>query len=588
MTILSDLRRETYAALRPPPRLSLSEWIERTVRLPTDVSAQSGPMVLTPVQRGIAEAMGDPGIERVSVVKPVRLGYTSLLTAVVAYYCQNDPSPLLGVLPTESDCRGWLVDDVEPIFQASPEIRGLLSGEADPSGRSTLLSRRFPGGSLKVVSSKSPRNLRRHNARILLLDEVDGMESGAEGSPITLAERRTISFPNRKILAGSTPTWEDTSHILRLYGQSDQRIYEIRCPDCKAFAAPTWKDIQWPPDQPEEAAFVCPACGVVHPETRKSAMVEAGRWRITKPEIKGHAGFRTNVLVSTLPAASWSNIAKEFLAAKDYPDLLQSWTNTLMAEGWRHSGEELDESALASRREPFSLDELPADALVMTCGVDVQHDRLEAVTVAQSRSESFILDQRVFWGPVNESDTPWRELDQFLQSHWRHPNGGIMRIDATAVDSSDGQTMDRVLAFCHPRAARRVVAIKGAPGNRPAIRSSQTRGQKLFIVGVDSLKAQLVERLTRGTSIRFSDTLEGRFFEELASERRIVRYTRGAPTASWERIPGRQAESLDCVIYALAVRNLVGVNLDSRESELAGQAASNLRPTVAKSKFLGG
>lgn len=585
---LAQLRAEVYAALRPPVRLGLPDWIEATIRLPSDVSAQSGPMVLTPVQRGIAAAMGNPAIERVTVVKPVRLGYTSLLSAVVGFFCQNDPSPILAVLPTESDCRGYMVDDVEPIFAASPDLRTMLSVECDPSGRSTLLSRRFPGGSLKIVSAKSPRNLRRHNARVLLLDEIDAMESGAEGSPITLAERRTISFPDRKIVAGSTPTWEDTSHILRLYRQSDQRIYEIRCPDCQAYTAPTWAHIQWPEGKPEEAAFVCPECGVVQPEARKPQMVESGRWRITRPEIKGHAGFRTNVLVSTLPAASWGNIAREFLAAKDHPDLLQSWTNTLMAEGWRQTGEELDDSALASRREPFSLAALPNDALILTCGVDVQHDRLECVTLAHGRADTFVVDQRVFWGPVNQSDDPWTELDAFLASHYVHPAGGLIRIDAAAVDSSDGATMDRVLAFCHARAARRIVAVKGADGNRPAIRASATKGQRLFIVGVDGIKANLTERLTRGGSIRFSDGLEPRFFEELASERRVVRYKRGAPAAAWERIPGRRAEALDCMVYALAVRNLVGVSLDQRETDLSSRSGATARPTVARSKWLEG
>lgn len=583
---LAEIRAETYAALKPAPPVDLPTWIESHVRLPSEVSAQTGPMTLTPVQRGIAVAMGDPQIERVSLVKPVRLGYTSLLTALVANCCRSDPSPILAVHPTESDARGWIVDDVEPIFAASPDLRGLLNPEADTSGRSTLLSRKFPGGSLKVIAAKSPRNLRRHNAKVLILDEIDAMESGLEGSPITLAERRTLSFPDRKIIAGSTPTWEDTSHILRLYRQSDQRVYEIRCLDCGEFTAPAWQHIEWEKDKPQTAAFVCPHCGVVQPESRKPEMVAQGRWRATRPEVQGHAGFRTNVLVSTLPAASWGNIAREFLAAKDHPDLLQSWTNTLMAEGWQAAGESLDDTALASRREPFSLDALPSEALFLTCGVDVQHDRLEAVTLAHGRSETLVVDQRVFWGPVNDSDTPWAELDSFLSGHWLHPSGAVMRMDAIAVDSSDGQTMDRVLAFCHARHARRVVAIKGAEGNRPAIRASQTKGQRLFIVGVDSLKAQLNERLTRGTSIRFSGTLEDRFFEELASERRVVRYKRGAPSAIWERVPGRRAESLDCVVYGLAVRNLVGVTLDSREAELQGGGAGAPRPTVVKSKWL--
>ena len=41
---------------------------------------------------------------------------------------------------------------------------------------------------------------------------------------------------------------------------------------------------------------------------------------------------------------------------------------------------------------------------------------------------------------------------------------------------------------------RCVVAVKGAPGNRPTIRASETKRQRLFICGVDGLKANLVER----------------------------------------------------------------------------------------------
>ena len=45
-------------------------------------------------------------------------------------------------------------------------------------------ARLFPGGSLKVVAGKAPRNFRRHTARILLVDEVDAIEASAEGDPV--------------------------------------------------------------------------------------------------------------------------------------------------------------------------------------------------------------------------------------------------------------------------------------------------------------------------------------------------------------------------------------------------------------------
>jgi phage terminase large subunit GpA-like protein len=47
--------------------------------------------------------------------------------------------------------------------------------------------------------------------RILVMDEVDGMEPTAEGSPIRLAEGRTTQFDDRKIIIGSTPVFEESS-----------------------------------------------------------------------------------------------------------------------------------------------------------------------------------------------------------------------------------------------------------------------------------------------------------------------------------------------------------------------------------------
>lgn len=57
------------------------------------------------------------------------------------------------------------------------------------------------------------------------------------------------------------------------------------------------------------------------------------------------------------------------------------------------------------------------------------------------------------------------------------------------IDAGGGETMDTVMAFCHPRFARSIVAIRGAPGARVAIKARETEGSRLFILGVDELKA---------------------------------------------------------------------------------------------------
>lgn len=582
---LERVRRTALASLRPPPRLRLSEWIESEMRLPEGVSALPGRVKLWPYQREIADAISDPAIERVTLVKPVRVGFTTLLTGALASYVANEPAPILVLLPTESDCRDYMVSDVEPIFEATPALRGLVSADADEAARNTLLSRRFPGGSLKIVAARSPRNLRRHNVRILLMDECDAMEPGAEGSPITLAERRTLSFANRKIIMGSTPTIEETSNVLRAYALSDRRVFEVPCPECGTFTEIEWGHIEWEPDRPETAKFRCPHCESLVDERHKAAMVAAGAWRATCPEVQGHTGFRLNALVSGLSNASWGKLAAEFVTAKRSPDTLQVFVNTILAQGWRESADEIDDTALAARSEPFGFTAIPADVLIVTAGIDVQDDRLEITFIGWSRDESFILGHVVIWGRSHD-DSTWAELDELLRTAWPHPNGGTLRLDAAVIDSGDGGTTDVVYSFCRPRFSRKIVAGKGVAGKRPAIAASTSKGSKLFLIGVDGLKAQILTRLASGRTIRFSGDLEPVWYEQLASERRIIRYVRGQPVRRFERKTGQRAEALDCVVYAFAARQLVTVNLDRRADELASAAAPPIRPATIKSAWM--
>jgi len=90
---LTATRARALAALKPPPRLSLGDWMEAHMRLPEGVSALPGRVTLWPYQRGIAQAISDPLVERVTLVKPVRVGFTTLLTGALASYVANEPSP---------------------------------------------------------------------------------------------------------------------------------------------------------------------------------------------------------------------------------------------------------------------------------------------------------------------------------------------------------------------------------------------------------------------------------------------------------------------------------------------------------------
>lgn len=612
--------------LRPPPRLPLSQWIEggrkKGLCLPDGLVAEPGPVRLWAFQREIADAIGDPTIPRVTVKKCVRVGYTTILVGAIAGYVVNEPAPIMVLLPTDDSCRSFVVSDLEPIFDASPVVAGTLSAESDESGRNTMRYRRFPGGSLKINAARSPRNLRAHTVRILLIDEEDAIEVTAEGDALVLAINRTLSFPNRKIVRGSTPKDEDTSTICREYDASDRRIYEIRCVECNEFAEPKWSQIEWEKDKDaqgrtmrhrtETAAWACPNCGVLIPERRKSEMVANGRWRATRPEVKGHAGFALSALISPHVNASWAELAAEYVAASGSPDLLRAFHNTKLGEGWSESVDSTTADALAERTGPFGLNvktpegvelHLPEAVLLLTAGVDVQPDRLEISIYGWAKDgTAYALGHFVLWGDTLEGFV-WRELDELLLQRWAHPFGGKVGIEVTCVDSGDGGTTEAVYGFCWPRLARGVLPIKGMSGRRSVIEASKGAVSggaiggkgRLWIVGVDEIKQILLTKLARyPDQIRFSASLPLSWFSQLTSERRVIKRIAGRPVRKFERIKGEAAEALDATVYAFAARyGMPPIDFDAREKRLAEAGAGRPPPApppsrpVRRSSYMG-
>jgi len=581
--------------VRKKPSAPLSKWIEDNVRLPRGIASTPGAVTLHPYQKQIADALADPKIERVSVLKSARVGFTTLGVGAIAHFIARDPSPILVLMPTESDCRGLMVDDIEGLFAESPAIADALPmPHPGHSDRHTLLHRLFDGGSLKVVAAGAPRNLRRHSARVLLIDEVDACLDKGEGDVVSLATQRTLSWPNRKIIIGGTPLDVATSVITRLYADSDMRVWELPCPSCGAFAEIQWSAIEWPSGRPQDAAWRCPNCKELIEEKHKAKITAKGQWCVKNLNADGtHAGFKINSLSSMLPHATWGKLAAEYEKAKDDPALLRVFVNTALGLPYEADATGIDETAIAARAEPFDLENIPAEVLALTAGVDCADDRLEVVIAGWTRKNAcLVFAHEVIFGDIAD-DFTWRQLDELLRAQYQHPNGGRLGIDACAIDGGDGGHLNHVLAFCRPRAGRRVMCIKGVGGfSRPPLLVSKSKmrgGGRLWVCGVDAIKNQIFGRLQRGNTIRFSKKLEPVFYEQLASERAVVRVVAGKPVRRWERIKGQKAEALDAVCYSWAARSALTLNastFEMREHELKGRTPPPQVPNVIKSRWM--
>ena len=192
------------------------------------------------------DAVTDPNIEQISVMKSARVGYSKILNHIIAYHIHNDPCPIMIVQPTIEDATGYSKEEIAPMLRDTKCLQGLVSDAKAKDGQNTLLQKLFPGGNLTLVGANSPRGFRRVSRRIVLFDETDGYpaSAGTEGDQIKLGIKRTEFFANRKIVAGSTPTVKDFSRIEKLFNQTDQRRYYVPCVKCNHMQYLRWANFE--------------------------------------------------------------------------------------------------------------------------------------------------------------------------------------------------------------------------------------------------------------------------------------------------------------------------------------------------------
>jgi phage terminase large subunit GpA-like protein len=95
----------------------------------------------------------------------------------------------------------------------------------------------------------------------------------------------------------------------------------------------------------------------------------------------------------------WSEIARLWLAAQGDDRAIKTFRNTVLGETWQEPGEAPDWQRLYDRREAWPAGTVPMDGLLVTAGVDVQRDRLEASIWAWGQDRrSWLVEHRVLAG----------------------------------------------------------------------------------------------------------------------------------------------------------------------------------------------
>ncbi len=507
------------------------------------------------------DAVADPAIREIAVMKSAQVGWTEILLNVVGFYVSLDPSPILMVQPTVEMGEAFSKDRLSPMVRDTPALAGLIADARSRDSGNTVLHKVFPGGHITIAGANSAAGLASRPIRVALFDEVDRFpaSAGTEGDPIALGKKRTTTFWNRKILMGSTPTIKGESRIEVAFEAGDQRYYYVPCPHCREFQRLVWAQVRWHDGQPATAHYVCQHCGTLLTDSDKAQMLREGEWRASKP-FNGIASFHISELYS--PWVTWAEMAAAFLEAKKLPELLQTWINTALGETWEERGETVDAGGLLARREAYTSNSLPSGVLLLTAGTDVQDNRLETTVWGWGRDEeAFRVEHIVLRGDPGGAAI-WREHDEILRRRWRTDDGRELVIEACAVDSG-GHHTQQVYSYAVQRKRNRVWAIKGVAGPgrliwpKRASRVGKSRAD-LFPIGVDTAKDVLYGRLKRVKEpgpgyVHLDATADEATAEQITSETMVYKIVQGRRVRMWKpRASGVRNEQLDTLVYAYA------------------------------------
>lgn len=589
---LRQLLKDTLEMFRPPRDETVSEWADENRVLVSESSAEPGRWRTdrAPYQKDIMDAFTQPGIWEIAVMTSAQVGKTELALNMMGRAIDDDPGPMLFVQPTVDFAEDFSKRRIAPMIRACPTLNRKVYKATSRDSSNTLTMKSFPGGSISFVGANSPTELAGRPIRYLFMDEIDRfpVSAGTEGDPLELAEKRTETFRhNRKIVYTSTPTIKNASKIERKFLEGTQEEWQVQCPHCGHYSYITFNNIKFEKDTTDENGkkgyrvtrvdWQCPACRELTNEFDTKR--QPAKWVMMNPEAedRGIRSFKMNAFVS--PWSDWKDIVYKFLRAKDDPELLKTFHNTILGESWEIMDRSGVSDELYERREHYAA-EVPDGVLVLTMGVDTQDNRLEYEVVGWDRNEqSWGIQYGIIPGRADEPAV-WEEIDGLLDREFKMRNGATLQISAAFVDSGGHHTQE-VYKQCDKRNARHVYAIKGDHGEGiPYVRlmkSSGRSGGVRFLIGVDSGKEGIMYAVNMQEPgpkyCHFpKDHRTGydtEYFRGLISEKQVFHTKRGQQTVAWVKTYERN-EPLDIRNYNRACYKFFHWQFDKIENALNG------------------
>lgn len=403
-----EMAREALQLLTPPEQISTTECAARYRKLPAPEG--SGFIywspTLTPYINGIQDALDDPRVELIAVIKPGRVGGT--VAAENHLFKRMKFGPLtdtLWYLPSESEVDSYIDSTVAPMFRLHPDLQAKI-GKGRSDDKRTF--KKVSGRKLEYMSVNN-KTITGRQGGLIVGDEIDAIVRRLRGTFVTQVKTRGRTLGSRrKAYLCSHPDLGWTSGIGAAYRETTRGLFWWACPHCMSWSSPCpparhrmildyeravgVSDDDYLGRVAATACLICPHCGAAITDEHKAEMLLGGKWVFEGQEIAEDGavtgeprsmtalGFWIHGTMS--PFVKFSELARDVEGAKREhqrtrkPERLREVTSKVLGEvyeGATGAGGALEPRMLERRAaaEGFPVGAAPGETMFITAAVDV-------------------------------------------------------------------------------------------------------------------------------------------------------------------------------------------------------------------------
>jgi phage terminase large subunit GpA-like protein len=474
--IWTDKERKAWRL--PPAGLTVSRLAEQ-IRVIGSYAAEPGPWrnSRAPYLTAIMDAYSEPEVEEIDIAGPRQCGKTEAVFNMIDFDVEIEHIPALYVNASQDNIEKVCTKKLEPMFRDSPELEKHLLA----SPRSLKVGRVFDFDTMPLffTSAETIAGLVSITVGRVFLDELNlyPAQIGSFGNPAKLAERCSITFPDRKIVRLSTVTTKNGAISVSIAKSNDQK-YQIPCPRCGRYQLLKFANLKIdPPDMRDPEIirktgcvyYECLYCAGKIYNFEQFSMLEAGKWVAAGQSIdsdgkiignpkrgKRHSGFTITELLS--PWLKWPDILAEWFEANETekikPGVLREFKNNVLVQVWEEEGKKIEPGVLDKLKGDYSRDTVPDGCKILFAVADY-HESQKGIARIDYAVWGFGYSERnwvVSYGSVTSFDLldkatwlnrfPWSNPDNHKDEEELSVN--LMLIDAKYMK-------DKVYAYCRKR-----------------------------------------------------------------------------------------------------------------------------------------